>query len=289
MSTFANHGRHGPFGDAASSNASLNARWLNGVRELFKQTKTAAPGTTVLGYSQACSAVGGWRVALSDLEQVVADGYIDAWVDQSWAGAMEDVPTRKSKTLGWTFHLSYILVHRAQIEGGNRRRRPSVPRCKHYVLHGMFDAYEGFDTIHKVPLKMQWGVWAFSHAALVRPGGQLVFADGHYLSWANSYSFVTGSLANPLDDDSYLDRPTGLLTATDITWLCMLLSAVDNSVTNTRHLAGPTAVYDRSALEAVMASSPDDNVNEWLDEQLAIIIKYVAIPLWSGSSYDTVE
>ena len=50
LSGFAHHGRHGPYGDAASPNASANRLWIDGVRELFKQTKLAAPQTMVLGY-----------------------------------------------------------------------------------------------------------------------------------------------------------------------------------------------------------------------------------------------
>ena len=282
LSTYANHGRHGPFGETASSTRAANDLWLNGVRELFRTTKTAAPLRLVVGYSQAVSAVAGWRVALSDLEQVAADGYIDAWVDQSWSGAWEDVPTRKSKTLGWTFHLAYILLHRAQLEGGNRRRRAlKRPPCRHYALHGLFDAYEGFDTIHTVPEKLQWGLWAYTLAALVRPNGELVRGDGHYMSWVNSYSYVSGSLDNPLDDDSYLDRPMGLLTRTDIAWLASELAAADAAraaTTNAANLPGPTVYYNRAALDAVMAERPADNFNEWIDTQMGVLLKY-GLPL----------
>jgi hypothetical protein len=246
-------------------------------------------------------------VGLSDVEALVADGFIDAWVDQSWAGAWEDVPTRASKTTGWTYHLAYILIHRAQIEGGNRRRAAraaGLDRCRHYVLHGMFDAYEGFDTIHKVPGKLKWGVYAYAMAALVRRGGELVFSDGHYISWANSYSYVTGSVTifysycthhtvltihhtpyaihhtlitqvtNPLDDDSYLDRPTGLLTCTDVAWLAGVLDGADASVASVRNIAGPTMAYDRGSLVDLMRYRPDDNANEWVDEQVGLVLKY---------------
>lgn len=172
----------------------------------------------------------------------------------------------------------FILVRRAQIEGGNRRRPRGTAPCKHYVIHGMFDAYEGFDTIHKVPGKLEWGIYAFALAALVRPGGEHVFSDGHYISWANSYSYVSGSITNPLDDDSYLDRPIGLLTSTDIAWLCGVLGASDTIIRASPRVAGPTAVYDRGALEQAMARQPDSNLNEWLDEQLGLMLKY-GVPL----------
>ena len=54
---------------------------------------------------------------------------------------------------------------------------------------------------------------------------------------------MTGSLSNPLDDDSYLDRPTGLLTRTDVAWLADKINAADASVARVTTIAGPTAVY----------------------------------------------
>jgi hypothetical protein len=163
----------------------------------------------------------------------------------------------------------------------------------------MFDAYEGFDTIHKVPNKLQWSIYAYAMAALVQPyvavagagagagassanidddssesADTYVFADGHYISWANSYSYVTSSAANPLDNDSYLDRPTGLLTCTDVAWLQSAMDGADASVSSVVRISGPTMVYDRGALETVMSTHPDDNVNEWVDEQMGLVLKY---------------
>jgi hypothetical protein len=59
------------------------------------------------------------------------------------AGAWQDVTSRKSLSLGWTYQHAYILAHRAQIVRGNRHRTSATnAACKHYVLHGTFDAYE---------------------------------------------------------------------------------------------------------------------------------------------------
>jgi hypothetical protein len=60
LSGFAFHGRHGPFGETASPNITENQLWIDGVRELFKQTKQAAPATSVLGhgarfYAEICT------------------------------------------------------------------------------------------------------------------------------------------------------------------------------------------------------------------------------------------
>ena len=70
----------GPCGETACANVTQNNLWIDGVRELFKQTKTAAPNTTVIGYSQEQSAVGIWRVGLSDVEALVGDGFIDVGI-----------------------------------------------------------------------------------------------------------------------------------------------------------------------------------------------------------------
>ena len=101
---------------------------------------------------------------------------MDAWIDQSWSGAWEDVPSRHSTGLGWTHQLGYILAHRAQIEGGNAQRaaaaaRPCAgcaARCKHYVLHDTFDSYEGWDTLDNVPLKLAWVSTALFQAISLR-------------------------------------------------------------------------------------------------------------------------
>jgi hypothetical protein len=192
----------GPFGAEGAPNASAAAAYIDAVRALFRETKLGAPSARVIGYSQASSAVGEWRTGLTDVEAIVADGasnfgvfgaililkrsfhqdrlgtnigktrkgelfsagYMDAYIDQSWSGAWEDVPTRHSTGLGWTHQLGYILAHRAQIEGGNiNRSQLAQPPCsgcskraKHYVLHDTFDSYEGWDTLDNVPLKLTW-------------------------------------------------------------------------------------------------------------------------------------
>ena len=108
----------------------------------------------------------------------------------------------------------------------------------------------------------------------MEPGGPLRFLDGHYVSWANSYSYVTRSTGQVLDNDNYLDRPTGLLTRTDVAWLANAMDSADVSISVTTQIAGPTVVYDRASLQTLMLTDPQQNVNEWVDEQLGVLLKY---------------
>ena len=166
FTSYSNYQRTGPFGRGGAPDAESAERFIGAVKALFRETKLGAPSTKVIGYSQASSAVGEWRYGMTDVEAIVADGYIDAYIDQSWSGAWEDVPSRHSTGMGWTHQLGYILAHRAQIEGGNANRSSAVKlpcagcvvRCKHYVLHDTFDSYEGWDTLDNVPLKLAWGI-----------------------------------------------------------------------------------------------------------------------------------
>ena len=49
------------------------------------------------------------RYGLTDVEQLAADGFMDAYIDQSWSGAWQDVPTRGDDGLGWTHQLGYVV------------------------------------------------------------------------------------------------------------------------------------------------------------------------------------
>jgi hypothetical protein len=277
FSTAANYVRTGPFGAHGTADAAKQQAYINGVRAFFRETKQANPAAKVIGYSQASSSVGEWRYGMTDVETIVADGWMDAWVDQSWSGAWQDVPTRPTAGLGWTHQLGYILAHRAQIEGGNRKRSTTLPPCKHYVLHDTFDAYEGWDTLRNVPWKLVWGVWAYNHASFLQKNGSLSPPDGQYISWANSWSFVYNNEAQKHSDQhegSYLDRSLGLLTRTDIAFLTSALNAAVNSAMGLKEVFGPAVVYNRAALETLMAKSPTDNVAEWIDEQVPWLMKF---------------
>eukprot|EP01084_Bolivina_argentea_P195336 335125_1 len=271
MSTVTNYQRSGPFGRNASMNISENQLWIDKNKKLFREMKKgcAAMNCDIIGYSAASSAVGEWMIGLTDVEELVADGYIDIWADQSWSGAWEDVPTRLTKGLGWTPQLYYIMAHRAQIVRGNKKRTLNG-KCKHFVLHDTFDAYEGWDTIHNVPNKFKWGIWAYHHVAYldVNPY-EYVIADGSYLSWANSWNYVTNG-------KGYLSNPLGLLTATDIEFITSHLNKAEYSALNMNKIYSPILLYDRISLELVMNNTinPTYNFNQWFDEQLGLLSKF---------------
>ena len=252
--------RWGPLGYAASPDPALNAPWLAAQGAIFQAVKQALPSTLVLGYSSAASAVAEVRVGLFDLEGVVAAGWIDGWIDQSWAGAWQDVPDRHNVMLGWTMQLHYILAHRAAIAGGNAARAAAGrPPCRHYVLSDTFDSYEIWSTIRDVPGKLAWGIWAYHTAALrtLSPSGQetLTAADGAYISWAWSWQ-------------------QDWLTPANVTWLAAHLGAAQAAGEALQAVYGPAILYNRAALLHMQAHAPAGTIGEWVDEQAGLLAKF---------------
>ena len=49
-------------------------QFIDSVKALFRETKLGAPSLSVIGYSQASSAVGEWRTGMTDVEGIVAEG-----------------------------------------------------------------------------------------------------------------------------------------------------------------------------------------------------------------------
>ena len=126
----------------------------------------------------------------------------------------------------------------------------------------------------------QQGAWAYNHAAFTRTNGSGVSytpPDGQYISWANSWSEVyrtEGEKHSDQGEGSYLDRPNGLLTRPDVAFLAGALNAAVLSANNLEAVFGPTMVYNRRFQKSMMKSTPDANANEWIDEQVGMLMKF---------------
>lgn len=247
--------RRGPFGATAPDNPQRIESYSQATRELVKATKLANPKALVIGYSNGGQAVGDWRVNCVDLESLANDGYLDAYIDQTWAGAWNEVGQRpfnfwNAPGLGWTYQLAFTLVHGAVLTNS---------KVRHYTLADTFDAWESWDTIHTAPERLRWGIWAFSHAAVKTPAG-LKFPEGTYVSWGNC-----------------ADQ---LLNADEVTFLAANLDAAAADARHTVDVLGPTLVYARPALEWFNQNAPAQDFREWIDEQAGGLMKW-SVPILS--------
>ncbi|MDX2227550.1 MAG: hypothetical protein SFY92_10745 [Verrucomicrobiae bacterium] len=258
------YSRQGPWGLAPSKNPGDNKAWTDSIVDLYRQLKKFAPQTLIAGYSGAMSAVGELRVGGADLEAVVAAGDIDVWIDQTWAGAWQDWWTWE--TLGWTMQMANMLTHGIMIARGNRRRS-SAP-CRHFNLIETWDAWEPWDTLHQVPEKLRWGIWAFSHACVKTPEG-LKVPEGTYLSWVNN-------------------RTQELWSREDVSFLTRHLNAAQESARHMEQPLGPTLVYNRPMMEWLNRKKPALNASEWIDDQAGMLMKW-ACPILSITDSDWLE
>ena len=74
FTSYGNYRRSGPFGVAGAPDAETAQQFIDSVKALFRETKLGAPSLSVIGYSQASSAVGEWRTGMTDVEAIVAEG-----------------------------------------------------------------------------------------------------------------------------------------------------------------------------------------------------------------------
>jgi hypothetical protein len=249
--------RAGPWGALAPS-PNVIQQATDAVAALVKEAKLANPNALVMMYSNAASAVGDWRCNGMDLESIANQGYLDIWVDQTWAGAWNEVGIREGSfwnapTKGWTYQLAYMLTHAAILANS---------KVRHYPLVETFDAWESWDVIHSAPERLRWGIWAYSHAAVKTPHG-LKMPAGTYISWAN--------------------QGERLLSDPDVRFLTDNINAAVTDAQETKEIFGPTLVYSRAAMQwQIEHAKPDHDVNEWIDEQLGSVVKW-PVPMLSAA------
>jgi len=249
--------RVGPYGPRPPADPARAAAWSGAVADLVRSTKQANPRALVIGYSSAASAISDWRVNLVDLETIARQGHLDAFIDQTWAGAWNEVGVRENvfwncPYMGWTYQLGFVLMHAAILADTPTR---------HYVLTETFDAWESWDTIHTAPERLRWGIWAYHHAALRRPGG-LEMPDGSYVSWGN--------------------QGHQLLSVEDVSFLSESLNDAVRDARATREVYGPTLVYNRAASEWLMRTEPTRAIGEWIDDVAATVMKW-PVPILSSA------
>ncbi len=251
--------RGGPFGPITPSPEDAR-RWNANQASLVRETKLANSKALVMMYSNGASAISDWRSNCFDLESIAKQGYLDIFVDQTWAGAWNEAGIRIDKghfwnnpTLGWTYQLAYMLMHSTMLAG---------TKVRHYPLVETFDAWESWDVLHTVPHRLRWGIWAYSHASVKTPQG-LEFPGGSYISWANQGKRLLGDA--------------------DVHFLLTNLNAAVEDAYGTTRVYGPTLVYSREAMQWQMDhAAPDNGIKEWIDEQAGSIIKW-PLPILSAT------
>ena len=249
------YARTGPYGKSAPGDPEKVKIWSDATADLVRQTKISNPSALVIGYSNAASAVADWRVNCFDLESIAKEGFLDGWIDQTWAGAWNEVGHRpetfwNNQLLGWTYQLCYMLGHAAIL---------ADTRVHHYFLTETFDAWESWDIIHNARERLRWGIWAYSHAAVKKPDG-LKMPAGNYISWCN--------------------QGKRLLSEDDVRFLAETSDDAIRDAKETVKILGPTLVYCRSAMEWQSANKPDQTIGEWIDEQAGTLVKW-SVPILS--------
>ncbi len=245
----------GPYGWTAPADPAKVEQWHRATATLVRTAKLANPSALVIGQSSAASAVADWRVECLDLERLAKQGFMDAYMDQTWSGAYAEVGVRHVRFwnvpwLGWTHGMTAVLLHAAML---------ADTKVRHYVLTETFDAWEEFDILHNSPERLKWGIWAYLHAGVKTPRG-LKLPAGSYISWAN--------------------RGHALIPAEDVAWLAREINAATLDARDTTDVPGATLVYSRPAMEWQSKNRPAESMKEWIDEQAGTVMKW-PVPVFS--------
>ena len=238
----------GHFGTRAFADPKEMERWHQAIATLVRETKQANPQCLMMGYSNAVSPVSEWRLDGFDLERIAKEGFLDVWIDQSWGGAWNDY--WNNHLIGYTFQLANILGHAAQLADTPTR---------HYVLVDTWDAYEPWDTLHSVPQKMCWEIWAYLHAAVKMPQGEKV-PRGIYISWAN--------------------HGRDLWSPEDVKLIATNVDAATADALASHETLGPTLVYNRRFVAWLQSSHPDWLIKEFYEDHAGMLMKW-QVPILS--------
>lgn len=231
------------FGLSRYMDPAASSEWNRGCQALARCLKKERPGLVLIGYSSGTSGMEEWRSNGFDLEGFARTGCVDLWITQTWASAWQDYWPCHS--MGYTFQLSTLLVQAAMIA--------DTP-CKHLFLVETFDAWEPWDSIRQYPSKVAWEIWAYSHASVRLPGGQVKRAAGFYSSWMN--------------------RGPELLPPESVDYLAGVFSSCAADLALNPVPGGPCLVYHRHGLETLLAAPADYCRGEAMDDWTAMLQKY---------------
>lgn len=246
--------RRGPYGVTAGPDPADNATWTTSIRDLFAAVKAATPEATVMAYTSGIGATAEWRSGCVDTEAVLAGGGVDVLIDQTWGGAWQDWWDDWWK--GWTNQHTNLLSHAVAV------RRSGRP-VRHYKLIETWDGWEPFDTVHDVPEKLRWAMWAWSHAAVVTPDG-LEVPDGTYVSWMN-------------------DRHRNLLDADAVAFVADELDRAELAASAMTAIGGPVLVFDHARVDALHSAAPVEHGGEHVEDAVALAMKW-GLPVLGATS-----
>lgn len=244
----------------AAATESERAQVTRATIDLFAEIRAAAPDVFLMGYGSGFGATAELIFGGVDIEQLIAAGAVDAWVEQTWAGAFQDFWGSGQK--GWTFQLAYLMTHAVLIHRANAHRpRP----CRHYVIVELVDTFEPWNTVGTVPAKLAWSIWVHTLATTLTETGPR-FIDGHQLSWLSDQG---GRLVSQ-------EALARVHREIDDAW------RESNAVTR-QH--GPVLRYDR---KAVTRLSPRDAVegSVIIEQHAAMLLKW-GVPMLSAAAAET--
>lgn len=250
--------RMGPWGRTNSADTSFVREYSDACSYFLKALKKYSPNCFIIGYSAPAGAVASPRVFNFDLERIAHEGNLDAWIDQTWAGAWNEVGVRMSNFwnqpyLGYTNQVANVLINGAIL---------ADTKVKHYVITGVWDTWESWDAIHTVPEKLRWEQWSYWHAAVKKPGG-LKLIDGNYIA-------------------HIINQKGEMLSEEDVNLINQILN---NAIENARQMddvLGPTLVYNSKAIAYLNSNQPDIEISEWIDNQAGIVSKW-GLPIGSST------